>query len=168
MCCPFPPQSCPCVSAAVPSSRDSTATLFWSNTSHFMAWQDCSRYSFCSGERAEIMCVFTCVSVCLCAFKTACLRVCRGAKCRMIAKERREENRCRGILKPSGDARAHKYTCSCTLPISYGLLCSSDNTVSSYVCLWESLEDKTSHCSTAPAHFFSFLPLDGCEWLFQL
>lgn len=150
-----PPQSCLCVSAAVPSSRNSTATPLWSNTSHFMAWQDCSRYSFCGGERAEIMCVFTCASVCLCAFATVCLRGCRGAKCGMIAKQRREENRCGGILKTSGDTRAHKHTCSCTLPISYGLLCSSDNrSVSSYVRLLASLEDKTSHCSTVSQRMY--------------
>lgn len=102
------------------------------------------------------MCVFTCVSVCLCAFATACLRVCCGAKCGMIAKERREENRCGGNLKASGDTRAHKHTCSCMVPISFGLLCSSDNTVYSYVCLWASLKDKTSHCSTASAHCLLF------------
>lgn len=122
-----------------------------------MAWQDCSRYSFCSGERPEIMCVFTSVSMCLCAVATACLRVCCGAKCGMIAKERERGNRCRGILKASADTHAHKHTCLDTLPISSGLLCSFDNTISSYVCL---RQDRSAR-QTPPAvvqrqHFFFF------------
>ena len=61
---------CKCVCVCALSSSKSTAMLFWPNASHFMPWRDCSRYSFCTDERAEIMCVFACASVCLCAHES--------------------------------------------------------------------------------------------------
>lgn len=115
--------------------------LPWPNTSHFMPWQDCSRYSFCAGERAEdYVCVCArereCVGAQAGRLAIVCLSVCREAKCKMIATGGKGErgNRCGGILKASGEAHTRiNTTPPRTLPISSGLLCSCDRRDAYYI-----------------------------------
>ncbi len=128
------------------SSCNSTAMLFWPNATHFMPWLDCSRYSFCTSERAEIICVFVCVSVRASRFAIVCLNVCCGAKCKMIARERREEIDVGAFWKPrETHTHTHKHTHTYS-PISSGLLCSRDrlDTYCIFVCVFlcGCLEDK--------------------------
>lgn len=106
-----------CVSVSVClcalSSCDGTAMLFWLNASHFMPWLDCSRYSFCTSNRAEIMCVFMCMSAGVSACESFCDCVSKcvlWGKMQDDSKGEERGNRCGGILKAYGETHTHTHT----------------------------------------------------------
>lgn len=78
---------------------------------------------FCSSNRAEIMCVFMCMSAGVSACESFCDCVSKcvlWGKMQDDSKGEERGNRCGGILKASGNTHTH------TFPISSGLLCSCD------------------------------------------
>lgn len=101
----------------------------------------CSRYSFCTSKRAaeSRVCTYVWPSVWIClhtsSFAIVCLTLCSGAKCKMIARQRRKQIDVGAFWKPrESHTRAHKHT----LPIFAALLCSRDglNTYCIFVCAY--------------------------------